>query len=138
MLYDAVQAAEEAATLPTPATGLAFDWSAGAYPIDRGSPREVIGVEAVKAWLELVLRTEAGRYGAYPSDFGASLYALLGRRLPKGASLSELRRQLQQSAAYLPVIGSIGPVTWDGTRVTCTVTLEQEGTETTEVMEFEP
>lgn len=106
-----------------------FNWAAEAYTMERGTPAEVNGVEAVKAWLGLVLRTTQGRYAVYPSDFGASLYALMGRKLPRGAALSELRRQLRESAAYCPTIEEIGPVTWDGERVTCSVTLSNQSTE---------
>ena len=50
--------------------------------------------------------------------------------------LQELRRQLRASAAYLPVIDSIGAVTWDGEKVSCEVTLG--GSTTTEVISVEP
>lgn len=106
-----------------------FDWDAEACVMDYGTPVEVSGVEAVKAWLQLVLRTSQGRYAIYPADFGASLYNVMGRKLPRGAVLSELQRQLQESAAYCPTIQDIGQVVWDGSAITCTITLTNEQTE---------
>ena len=126
---------EAAETAARPGVTLVFDWTAGAYRMETGTPAEASGREAVQAWLNLVLRTAQGRHAIYPGDFGASLYDLMGQKLPRGAALSELRRQLLESAAYCPTIEEIGPVTWDGEAVTCTVTLEND---TTEVVTIEP
>ena len=132
------QAADRAATEGV-LTAFGFDWDGEkTYRMEKGSPAQVTETEAVKEWLQLVLRTQAGRYAIYPADFGASLYDLIGKRLPRGASLAELRRQLQASAAYLPEISSIGSVTWDGEKITCSVTLDRDGGEETEVIELEP
>lgn len=133
MLFEKTTAAAEAA--PAPGVTFAFDWTGEHYVMDYGTPVEVTGVEAVKAWLELVLRTDQGRYAIWPADFGASLYNLMGQKLPKGAVLSELQRQLQDSAAYCPTIEDIGQVVWDGSAVTCTIRLTNQ---TTEVITVEP
>jgi len=118
-----------------PGYNLVFDWDAETYSMDRGSPVEVNGTEAVKAWLQLALRTSQGQYAIYPSDFGASLYDALGKKLPRGAVLSEIRRQLTESARYCPTIEDISQVVWDGQAVTCTITLTNN---TTEVITIEP
>lgn len=112
-----------------------FNWESETYSMDYGTPVGVNGVEAVKAWLQLVLRTTQGRYAIYPSDFGASLYNVMGKKLPKGAVLSEIRRQLKESMKYCPTIEDIGQVVWDGEAITCTVTLTNN---TTEVVTIEP
>lgn len=134
MLFNSIEN-KAAGTAVLPAATFPFDWVNETYEMERGSPKEVTGVEAVKAWLELVLRTAQGRYAIWPADFGASLYNLMGRKLPRGAVLSELQRQLQESAAYCPTIQEVGQVVWDGTAVTCTITLEDQ---TTEVITVEP
>lgn len=137
MLFDVT--AEDAVTGSESAVkaSLNFDWDSGAYAISRGSPAKITGLEAVKGWLQLVLRTPRGRYAVYPAGFGASLYQLIGKKLPRGAELAELRRQLQESAAWLPAIASIGAVTWDGEKISCTVTLDLDGEKTEEVIELE-
>lgn len=112
-----------------------FNWESETYSMDYGTPVEVNGVEAVKEWLQLVLRTTQGRYAIYPSDFGASLYNVMGKKLPKGAVLSEIRRQLKESMKYCPTIEDIGQVVWDGEAITCTITLTNN---TTEVVTIEP
>ena len=126
---------EVADVLIEPGYTLAFDWAAETYNMERGTPAEVNGIEAVKAWLNLALRTPQGRYAIYPSDFGASLYDALGKKLPRGAVLSEIRRQLSESARYCPTIEDISQVVWDGQSITCTITLTNN---TTEVVTIEP
>lgn len=127
MLFN--QTTEVAEVLIEPAVTFAFDWVDETYDMVTGTPSEVYGVEAVKEWLQLVLRTTQGRYPIYPADFGASLYDVMGKKLPRGVVLSEIRRQLRESIAYCPTIEDIGQVIWDGESITCTVTLTNNTTE---------
>ena len=120
---------------PDPATFL-FDWAEESYEMIEGEPARVENVEAVKAWLELVLRTRRGRYRIYPADFGCSFLDLRGKKIPRGTSLPELQRELDQSAAYHELIESVSGVAYDGTAVSCTVILKN-GTEE-EVVIVEP
>lgn len=141
MLFDAEDAREETYTgLPETAVmaGFKFDWKENRFVMAAGTPEEVTGTEAVKAWLELVIRTRWGRYAIYPADFGAPVQELMGRKYPKGFDLSELRRQLSETAKYLPAIREISDVTYDGETIQCTVLLETETGETQEVIDIEP
>lgn len=140
MLFDADQTMVEefSAKLETAiGTGFLFDWEHGCYFMEAGSPVEVTGTEAVKEWIRQVLRTWRGRYAIYPLDFGAPAQALVGQKAPKGFDLSELRRQLTESATYNPAITDVGPVTYDGRTITCTITLATGTGEEKEVIVLE-
>ena len=112
---------------------LLFDWEAGAYVMDSGSPAEVTEAGAVKAWINYVVRTRVGRYAIHPADFGCSALELIGRKIPKGYALSELRRELLTSAGYCRGIREISELVYDGETVRCTVTLA-DGNEISEVI----
>ena len=118
--------------------GFRFDYKTNSYVMEAGTPVEVTGKEAVKAWLEQVIRTAQGRYDIYPSDFGARLQDLVGRKAPKGFDLSEFNRQLRETARYLPAIQDISRADYDGETIQCTVTLASSTGETTEVITIEP
>ena len=141
MLFDAKAVQEETYTgLPETAVmaGFRFDWASNCFVMAAGTPEEVTGTEAVKTWLELVIRIRRGRYAIYPEDFGAPVQDLMGHKYPKGFDLSELRRQLSETAKYLPAIREISDVTYDGDTIQCTVLLETEAGETQEVIDIEP
>lgn len=141
MLFDTNQAmGKESSAKPGAAigTGFLFDWEHGLYFMEAGSPVEVAGTEAVKEWVRQVLRTRRERYAIYPADFGAPAQALVGQKAPKGFDLSELRRQLMESAAYNPAIREIGAMAYDGKTITCTITLGTDSGDMQEVIDIEP
>lgn len=141
MLFDTEQAvAEEPSAKSETAigTGFLFDWEHSCYFMEAGSPVEVTGTEGVKEWVRQVLRTRRGRYAIYPGDFGAPAQDLVGQKAPKGFDLSELRRQLAESAAYNPAIREIGTMAYDGKTITCTITLGTDSGGTQEVIGIEP
>ena len=128
MLFDSVPqlaASESDTTRPETVMGrgLLFDWEAGRYVMVNGSPQEVTGAEAVKAWINYVVRTRVGRYAVHPTDFGCSALELIGRKIPRGYALSELRRELLSSAGYCRGIREITELIYDGETITCQVTL---------------
>ena len=102
----------------------AFDWKAG--------------TRAAQAWLQQVLRTKRERYSIYPTDFGAPAQTLVGQKYPKGFLLSELRRQLAESAAYCPAIQDVGDLKQEGDAITGTVSLTTRSGERQEVFHFGP
>ena len=143
MLFDTLEAATMAAAEPRDPREMGvtflFDWDNHRYYMESGSPVEVTGTEAVQAWMQQVLRTKQRRYAIYPSDFGALLQDLIGKKWPNGFLLSELRRQLLESAEYCAAIQTIGTLDWntDGT-VTGNITLEDPSGESTEVIQYVP
>lgn len=116
----------------------AFDWKAGHCEMAAGSPVEISGTRAAQAWLQQVLRTKRERYSIYPTDFGAPAQTLVGQKYPKGFLLSELRRQLAESAAYCPAIQDVGDLKQEGDAITGTVSLTTRSGERQEVFHFGP
>ena len=116
----------------------AFDWKAGHYEMAAGSPVEISGTRAAQALLQQVLRTKRERYSIYPTDFGAPAQTLVGQKYPKGFLLSELRRQLAESAAYCPAIQDVGDLKQEGDAITGTVSLTTRSGERQEVFHFGP
>lgn len=138
MLFDKKTTEQTVRTLRESAVGTAFlfDWQKNCFVMENGSPVEVTGEEAVRAWLNLVVRTAAGRLRIYPADFGARAQDLVGMKLPHGAGLSELRRQIADSARQLPVIQEVSKVTYEGGAIHCTVTLADLTKPITEVIDL--
>ena len=104
--------------------GLVFDWASGRYLMEAGGPVECIGSEAVKAWLEQVIRTRVGKYAVHPEDYGCSALELIGQKIPKGYALSEIRQELLASSAYCKAIKELSELIYDGERINCTVLLD--------------
>ena len=140
MLFDKATTEQTVRTLRDSAVGTAFsfDWEKNCFAMEDGSPVEVTGEAAVREWLQLVVRTAAGRYPIYPADFGAKAQDLAGRKLPHGAGLSELRRQIADSARHLPVIQEVSKVTYEDGAIHCTVTLADLTKTITEVIDRGP
>lgn len=143
MLFEPLPVTEEEQKIPETSvmTGFRFDYKQNAYVINAGTPEEVTGVEAVKAWIELVVHTARGRYAIYPSDFGARAQDLIGKKIPsppKGLDLSELRRQLLESSKHLKAIREISRMTYEDSAIHCTVELETEVGFAQEVIVIEP
>lgn len=129
MLFDALdrQAAVQTPDPARPSTvmgrGLVFDWASGRYLMDNRGPVECTGAEAVKAWLEQVIRTRVAKYPVHPTDYGCSALELIGQKIPKGYALSEIRAELLSSAAYCRAIEELSELVYDGERINCTVRL---------------
>ena len=128
MLFDAL----DMRTVPVPdperpstvmGRGLVFDWQAGRYVMENGGPKDCTGSEAVKAWLEQVIRTRVAKYAVHPTDYGCSALDLIGQKIPKGYALSEIRQELLASAAYCRAIDELSELIYDGERINCTVKL---------------
>lgn len=129
MLFDAldrqeVQVPDSKRDVDVMGRGLVFDWQAGRYLMANGGPAECVGAEAVKAWLEQVIRTRVGRYPVHPTDYGCSALELIGQKIPRGYALSEIRQELLSSAAYCRAIEELSELIYDGEKITCTVRLK--------------
>lgn len=129
MIFDALD--RQRTVLPDPdrpstvmGRGLVFDWANKRYVMENGGPVECIGSEAVKAWLEQVIRTKVAKYPVHPTDYGCSALDLIGQKIPKGYALSEIRRELLTSAAYCRAIDELSELIYDGERINCTVRLK--------------
>ena len=113
---------------------LVFDWTENHFEMEDGSPVMVTKVDAVKEWLELVVRTRQGRYPIYPADFGGDAMEIIGKKIPKGYNLSEFKRKMLETIEYNPGVDDAEGFNYDGEKIRFTVLLA-DGTE--EVSEFE-
>lgn len=103
---------------------LVFDWTLRAYQMDGGGPVEATGHQAVKAWLEAFLRTPRGKYEVYDGlAYGCSVEDLIGKKLPQGYALSELKREISEGAALCPAIREVKGFDQTGTEIRFTVVL---------------
>lgn len=84
-----------------------FDYASGQHVMADGKPKETTQLEAIKQWLELLVRTKLGKYRVYQdTGFGTTWENYIGfRQLPKGYIESELEREIQESCdEYCPAI----------------------------------
>lgn len=87
---------------------LRFDYETKNFNIVDGALAECTGVEAVKQWVELLIRTNPGKYAIYDENFGVSTDELIGyKSIPLGFIYSELKREIQEGLAKNPAIDSI-------------------------------
>lgn len=87
-----------------------FDYVTGQHLIVDGKPKETTELEAIRQWLELLVRTKLGKYKVYEdTEFGTTWENYIGfRQLPRGYIESELEREIQESCdKYCPAIESV-------------------------------
>ncbi len=85
-----------------------FDYVTKNFRVIDGAVTECTGVEAVKQWVELLIRTNPGKYAVYDEDFGVSTGELIGyKSIPLGFIYSELKREIQEGLAKNPAIDSM-------------------------------
>lgn len=85
---------------------LGFDYTESRFLLIDGKNKTVEGVEAVKQWVELFLRTRPGVYRVYDNTgFGVDTRALINRRrLPEGFVRSEFERQVKGGIQLNPYV----------------------------------
>ena len=86
-----------------------FDFTAGEFVIRDGKLVECNGMEAIKTWIEKILRTEKGRFTIYSgTDYGCHLEDLIvGSNFSAAFIESELKREVSDSLMQNPQIKSI-------------------------------
>lgn len=104
---------------PTDSTGLPnigksflFDFNTRDFVLKDGRLVEVLGIEAVKIWIEKILRTEKYRYKVYEredkNEYGVVLEDLIvGNNFPKVFVESELKREITKALTKHPMIQSL-------------------------------
>lgn len=139
MLFDTeqtmIESVPDSGTLPKAA--FQFDWENNRYTLENGSPKELIGVDAVKEWFSQLIRTKTGMR-IYPADYGTAAEGFVGKKWQRGYALSELSRTLTESIAYAPFIRSVSDLSFDGSVFRFSVTLETGENFTQEVIPIEP
>ena len=85
-----------------------FDYSTKNFNITDGAISEPTNIEAVKQWVELLIRTRPGKYPIYGESFGVSTDELIGyKSMPIGFIYSEIKREIQDGLKLNPSIDSM-------------------------------
>lgn len=80
-----------------------YDFEKGDFVVKDGRLVEVSGKEAIKVWIEKILRTEKFKFEIYKKDeeideYGTTIKELIqGRKLPQFFLQSELRREIEEA-----------------------------------------
>nr|DAO06128.1 MAG TPA: Protein of unknown function (DUF2634) [Caudoviricetes sp.] len=80
-----------------------FDFKTGQHQITDGKVVECDQLQAIKQWLELLVRTMLDKYKVYRgTGFGLTWEQYIGRRdLPLGFIISEMEREVSEAAVKL-------------------------------------
>lgn len=86
-----------------------FDFDTGDFVVRDGKLIECDGIEAVKVWIEKILRTEKGRFKIYDdTEYGAKLEDLIiGNSYSVAFIESELKREIEDALLQNPQIRSV-------------------------------
>lgn len=103
-----------------------YDFDTGDFVVRDGKLVECDGVEAVKVWIEKILRTEKGRFKIYDdTEYGARLEDLIiGNSYSVAFIESELKREIEDALLQNPQIRSVTNI--QITRGINTLTVELE------------
>lgn len=98
--------------LPQMGKSFLFDFKAGDFVLRDGRPVEVSDLEAVKLWIQKILRTEKYRSKVYEredkNEYGVVLEDLIvGNNFPKVFVESELKREITTALKRHPMIKSL-------------------------------
>ena len=86
------------------------DGRSGSFPLVDGALVERQGIEAVKQWLELMLRQKPGAIPIYRTSGTTQPgveAASLDRRVPEGWIFAEIERNVRETAAFCPAIRTL-------------------------------
>lgn len=89
-----------------------FDFDTGDFVVRDGKLIECDGIEAVKVWIEKILRTEKGRFKIYDNtEYGAKLEDLIiGNSYSVAFIESELKREIEDALLQNPQIRSVSNI----------------------------
>ena len=89
-----------------------FDFDTGDFVVRDGKLIECDGIEAVKVWIEKILRTEKGRFKIYDNtEYGARLEDLIvGNSYSVAFIESELKREIEDALLQNPQIRSVSNI----------------------------
>jgi len=105
-----------------------FDFTAGDFIIRDGKLVECKGIDAIKVWIEKILRTEKGRFRIYnDTDYGCRIEDLLvGSNYPVEFIEAELKREIEDALKQNPNILSVSNFSIERTASGITVSMEVE------------
>jgi phage baseplate assembly protein W len=105
-----------------------FDFTAGDFVISDGKLIECEGIDAIKVWIEKILRTEKGRFRIYnDTDYGCRTEDLIvGSNYPIAFIEAELKREVEDALLQNPNILSVSNFNIERTASGITVSMEVE------------
>ena len=103
-----------------------FDFTPGDFVVRDGKLIECDGIDAIKVWIEKILRTEKGRYPIYDNtEYGCHLEDLIiGNSYTTEFIEAELKREIQDALKQNPQITSVTNFKITHNKNASTVTLE--------------
>ena len=86
-----------------------FDFEKGDFVIRDGNLVECDGIEAIKVWIEKILRTEKGRFAIFDdTDYGCHIEDLIvGNNYPVEYIEAELKREIEEALLLNSNISSV-------------------------------
>ena len=86
-----------------------FDFEKGDFVVKDGKLIECDGLEAIKVWIEKILRTEKGRFAIFDdTDYGCHIEDLIvGNNYPVEYIESELKREIEEALLLNSNISSV-------------------------------
>jgi Protein of unknown function (DUF2634). len=116
-----------------------FNFNTGEFVLEDGNVVETEDTEAVKVWVEKILRTERYQYKIYERDddneYGVTIEDLIGGVYPKKFIEAELKREITEAVTRHPNISSISNLSTeqDGAKLDITFTINLTSGASTEV-----
>ena len=103
-----------------------FDFANGDFVVRDGKLIECDGIDAIKVWIEKILRTEKGRYPIYNNtEYGCHLEDLIiGNSYTTEFIEAELKREIEEALKQNPWITSVTNFNITRNTNAITVTLE--------------
>lgn len=103
-----------------------FDFENGDFVVRDGKLIECDGIDAIKVWIEKILRTEKGRYPIYDNtEYGCHLEDLIiGNSYTAEFIEAELKREIEDALKQNPQITSVTNFNITRNTNAITVTLE--------------
>ena len=103
-----------------------FDFTTGDFVVRDGKLIECDGIDAIKVWIEKILRTEKGRYPIYDNtEYGCHLEDLIiGNSYTTEFIEAELKREIEDALKQNPQITSVTNFKISRNKNAITVTLE--------------
>ena len=103
-----------------------FDFENGDFVVRDGKLIECDGINAIKVWIEKILRTEKGRYSIYDNtEYGCHLEDLIiGNSYTAEFIEAELKREIEDALKQNPQITSVTNFNITRNTNAITVTLE--------------
>ena len=103
-----------------------FDFNRGDFVLRDGKLVVCDGIEAVKVWIEKIIRTEKNRYSIYVgTQYGCHLEDLIiGNNYTASFVESELKREIEEALLQNPMIISLSGFVLERDKGSITVTAE--------------